>query len=211
MTNFGGTVSAAASGLPGFGVLPARVSGVIEVEQKTFATVKEAQAKEIVLKEGNGGADYDVVKKGEAGAAGGAFVDDGLSAEDALAVEAFDVALDGGVGVVDDVMLEGFGDAVEGDGFVDGAVGEAGWRSEVGGVATEEAEVGVGVEATVANPAAKEEVAAAKEVGIDGWVAGEHRADLGLEFGGESFVGVEREDPSAVASFDGEVFCRAKP
>jgi len=146
------------------------------------------------------------VKESEAGAAGVTFVDDGLRAECAVAVEAFDVTLDGGVGVVDDVVLEGFGDAVEGDGLVDGAVGEAGGRSEVGGVAAKEAEMRIGVEATVANPAAEEEVAAAEEVGIGGWAAREHRADFGLEFGGESFVGIEREDPGAGASFDGEVF-----
>ena len=92
------------------------------------------------------------MKEGKAGATGVAFVDDGLCAEGAVAVEAFDVTLDGGVGVVDDVVLEGFGDAVEGDGLVDGAVGEAGGRSEVGGVAAKEAEMRIGVEATMANP-----------------------------------------------------------
>lgn len=145
------------------------------------------------------------MKESETAVAGVAFVDDGLCTEGAVAVEAFNVALDGGVGVVDDVMLEGFGDAVEGDGLVDGPVGEAGGRSEVGRVAAEETEMRVGVEATVANPATEEEVATAEEVGIGGRVAGEHGADLGLEFGGEGFVGVEGEDPSSGALLDREI------
>jgi hypothetical protein len=206
MTTFCVKVLAGADGLPGFGVLPAGVGGVIEVEQEAFATVEEAEAEEIVSEEGEGGADYDVVKEGQAGAASVAFVDDGLRAEGAVAVEAFDVTLDGGVGVVDDVVVEGFGDAVEGDGLVDGAVSEAGGGGEVGGVATEEAQVGVRVEAAVANPAAEEEIAAAEEVGVGGWVAGEYGANLGLEFRGESFIGVEGEDPGAGALLDGEVF-----
>ena len=197
---------AVASGLPGFGVLPARVSGVIEVEQEAFAAVEEAEAEEIVSEEGESGADYHVVKEGEAGAAGVSFVDDGLRAEGAVAVEAFDVALYGGVGVVDDVMLESFGDAVQGNGLVNGAVGEAGGRSEVGGVAAEEAEVRVGVEASVANPATEEEIAAAEEVGVGGGLTGEYGADLDLELGGEGFVGVEGEDPGSGALLDREIF-----
>jgi hypothetical protein len=50
-------VSAVADGLPGFGVLPAGVGGVIEVEQEAFAAVEEAEAKKIVSEEGEDGAD----------------------------------------------------------------------------------------------------------------------------------------------------------
>ena len=107
--------------------------------------------------------------------------------------------------MVDEVGVECLEVAVEGDGLVDGTVGEAGWRGEVGGVAAEEAELGVGVVAAVANPAVEEEIAAAEEVGVGGGVAWEQGADLGLEFGGELFVGVEREDPGAGAFLDGGV------
>ena len=48
---------AVAGGLPGFGVLPAGVGGVIEVKQEAFAAVEEAEAKEIVSEEGEDGAD----------------------------------------------------------------------------------------------------------------------------------------------------------
>jgi len=62
----------------------------------------------------------------------------------------------------------------------------------------------------VAYPAAEEKVAAAEEVGVDDGVAGEESADLGLEFGGELFVGVEAENPGAGAFFDGGVFLRGE-
>lgn len=175
------------------------------MEEEALAAVEEAEAEEVVSEEGEDGEDEDVVEEGETGVAGVALVDDELCAEGAVAVEAFDVALEGGVGVVDDVVFEGLGDAVECDGLVDGAVGEAGGRSEVGGVAAEEAEVGVGIEAAVTDPAAQEEIAAAEEVGVGGGRGGEESADLGLELGGEGFVGVEGEDPGAGTLLDGEV------
>ena len=89
---------------------------------------------------------------------------------------------------------------------MDGALGEADSGGEVGGVAAEEAELGVGVEAAVANPAVEEEIAALEEEGVGRGVAGEQSADFGLEFGAQFFVGVEREDPSAGAFLDGGVF-----
>ncbi len=95
-----------------------------------------------------------------------------------------EVALESGVGVVDEVGVQCLEVAGEGDGLVDGAVGEAGWRSEVGGVAAEEAEFGIGVETAAADPAIEEEIAALEEECVGGGVAGEQGADLGLEFGG---------------------------
>ena len=114
-----------------------------------------------------------------------------------------EVAFEGGVGVVDEVEVEGFGGAVEGDGLVDGALGEAG---EVGGVAAEEAELGVGVVAAVTDPAAEKEVAAAEKEGVEGRVGGQEGAELAAELGGELLVGVEREDPEAAALINGGVF-----
>ena len=74
---------------------------------------------------------------------------------------------------------------------------------EAYGVAAEEAEFGVGVEASVTHPAAEEEVAAFEEVGVCRGIRGEEGGDLGLELGGEFFVGVEREDPVSGAESDG--------
>ena len=75
-----------------------------------------------------------------------------------------------------------------------------------GYVAAEEAELGVGVEAAVLDPAAEKEIAALEVEGVDGGLRGEGLADLLLELGGELFVGVEREDPVAGALGEGEVF-----
>ena len=81
--------------------------------------------------------------------------------------------------MVDDVVLERLGDAVEGDGLVDGAVGEAGGGREVGGVSAKEAELGVGIEAAMTNPAAEEEIAATEKIRVCGGSGGEESADLG--------------------------------
>ena len=56
---------AVAGGLPCFGVLPAGVGGVVEVEQEAFASIEEAEAEEIVLKERKCGEDEDVVNESE--------------------------------------------------------------------------------------------------------------------------------------------------
>ena len=83
--------------------------------------------------------------------------------------------------MVDDVVAEAVEFAFEGDGLVDGALGEAGGGGEVGGVPAEEAEFGVGVEATVLDPAIEKEVATAKHVGVGGWVACEQGAHFNLQ------------------------------
>ncbi len=167
---------------PGFGVLPADVGGVIEVHEQAFAAVEKAEAEEIVLDEGEARDDGDVPVEGDGGAAGFALGDEEAGAEGAVAVHVLYVALEVGVGVVDDVVVEGLELALEGDGLVDGALGEADSGGEVGGVATEEAQLGVGVEAAVAEPAVEEEVAAAEEVGVCRRVVGEEGAYLYLEF-----------------------------
>ena len=131
--------------------------------------------------------------------------DEEAGAEGAVAVHVLYVALEVGVGVMDDVVVEGFEPALEGDGLVDGALGEADGGGEVGGMAAEEAELGVGIEAAVAEPAIEEEVAAAEKVGVGRRVSGEESAYLYLELGGEFFVGVEREDPLRGALLDGGV------
>ena len=71
-----------------------------------------------------------------------------------------DVSGERGVGVVDEVAIEGGGFAPEGNRFVDGAI------FELCGAATEEAEFGVGVEATAFDPAAEEQVAAPDVEGV---------------------------------------------
>ena len=57
------------------------------MEQETFSAVEEAEAKKIVLEEGEEGEEEDVVEECEARVAGVALFDDGLRAESAVAVE----------------------------------------------------------------------------------------------------------------------------
>ncbi|WP_312024173.1 hypothetical protein [Edaphobacter aggregans] len=95
-----------------------------------------------------------------------------------------EVALEGGVGVVDQVGVQCLEVACEGDGLVDGPVGEAGGRGEVGSMAAEQPELGVRIEAPTADPTVEEEIAALEEEGVGRGVAREQGADLGLEFGG---------------------------
>ena len=191
------------SGAPGFGVLPTDVGGVVEVEEEPFAAIEEAQAEDVVPEEGEGGDDGYVPDEDGKEAAGFPFGDEELCAEGAVAIHVLDVAFEGGIGVVDEIAVEGFELAGEGDGLVDGAISEAGAGCEVGGMAAEEAEFRVGIISTVADPAVEEDVAAAEEIGVDCWVGRKEEAELGLEFGGEFFVGVEGEDPGSGALLDG--------
>ena len=196
-------------GAPGLGVLPADVGGVIEVEQEALAAVEEAEAEDVVPEEGEGGDEEDVPVEREQIAAGALLGDQEAGAEGAVAVHVLEVALEGGVGVVDEVVIESFSASLEGDGFVYGTFGESGGGGEVGEITTEEAELGVRIISAAADPTAEEEIAAADEEGVDFGVGGQQEADLGLEFGGELFVGVEGEDPGAGTFFKGRVLlCR---
>jgi hypothetical protein len=179
---------------------------VIEMQEEAFATVEKAEAKEIVSEEGECREKENVIAKSKGRAARVSFVDDDLGTKGAIAIEALDVTFESGIGVVDDIRVEGFDVAAYGDGLVDRTIGEAGGWSEVGSVATEEAEVGIRIVAAVAHPAAKEEVASAEKVGVGGGMAGDECVNLGLKFGGEGLVGVEGENPRTRAALDGEVF-----
>ncbi len=150
------------------------------MEQEAFAAVEDAETEEVVPDEGREGDHEDVVCEGDDGAAGLALGDKELRAEGAVAVHVLEVALEGGVGVVDEVSMEGLEVAGEGDGLVDRAVGEAGGWGEVGRVTAEEAELGIGVEAAMANPAIEKKISALEEVGVGGGVAREQGANLGL-------------------------------
>ena len=50
---------------PGFGVFPAYVYGVVEVEEQAFASVEEAESEEVVVDEGGDGIEDDVPDEGE--------------------------------------------------------------------------------------------------------------------------------------------------
>ena len=177
---------------------------MVEVEEEAFAAIEEAEAEDVIPLEAEHREDDDACEESEEVGAGAALVDEELRAERAVAIHMLDVGRERGVGVVEDVTVEGGGGAGEADGLVDGAVFELG---RGGKSAAEEAELGVGVEAAVLDPAAEEEITAFEVEGVEGrWPHGESLANLLLEFGGELFVGVEREDPVAGALREGEVF-----
>lgn len=74
--NCGGVVGA----FPGFGVLPARVDGLVEVQEETFAAVEEASSDDVVPLEGDYGQEQDVPREGEWVVAGSAFVEEDFGA-----------------------------------------------------------------------------------------------------------------------------------
>jgi hypothetical protein len=98
---------------------------VIEVQQEAFAAVEEAEAEEVVPEEGEDGDEEDVPVEGEDGAADAVFGDEDLCAEGGVAVHVLEVTLEVGIGMVNEVVAEGVELALEGNGLVDGAFGEA--------------------------------------------------------------------------------------
>ena len=95
---------------------------------------------------------------------------------------------------------------------MDGALGEADGGGEVGGVAAEEAELGVGVEAAVADPVAEEEVAAAEEVGVCWWIIGEEQVRISIWSSGESSSSASSERIHCEVHFSmAEFFWAEKP
>ena len=156
---------------------------MVEVQEKALAAVEEAEAEEVVPLEAEQRDDDDAGEEGEDVGAGAALVDEQLRAEGAVAVHVLDVGGERGVGVVEEVAVEGGGGAGEADGLVDGAGFEL--RRD-GQVAAEEAELGVGVEAAVLDPAAEEEIAALEVEGVGGGLRGEGAADLLLRVRGRA-------------------------
>jgi len=153
--------------LPGLGVLPTRVAGVVEVQKQAFAAVEEAKAKEIIPLEANEREDDDAREEGEDIGAGAAVVDKELGPQRAVAVHVLDVGRERWIGVVKDVTIESGRGAAEADGLMDRTGFELGGG---GKVAAEEAELGVGVEAAMFDPTAKKKIASLEVKGVDGWL-----------------------------------------
>src|SRR5690242_15297420 len=124
--------------LPGLCVLPAGVSGVVEMQKQPFPAIKKAKAEEIVPDKRKPRDDEDMPPESRAGVAGLSFVDGDLRTQRAVPVDVLDVAFDGGIGVVNQVVSKLSELAVEDDGLVNGPLGEADGRSKVRRMATEE-------------------------------------------------------------------------
>src|SRR6185437_3145656 len=124
--------SAFAGGLPGLGVFPARIGGVIEVQKQTLSAIEKAKPEEVVPDKGKQRDEEDVPVESEPGAACLSFVDHDLRAQSAVPVHVVDVAFDRGVGMVDQVVMKCLEVALEGDGLVDGPLRKPGSGGEVG-------------------------------------------------------------------------------
>ena len=173
------------------------------MQQQTFAAIQKAEAEDIVTEELEGGNDEDVPMEREPGAAGAMLLKQETCAKTAVPIHVLEIAFERGIGVVDEIEVKGFGGAIEADGLVDGTLFKGGGEGD--GVATEQSQLGIGIVAAVAHPAAEEEIAAAQMKGIEGRVGGKQGPKLGLQVRRELFVGVEGENPGAAALGNGEV------
>ena len=93
---------------------------MVEVQEKAFAAVEEAQSDDVVPLEAEEREDNDACEEGEDVGAGASFFDKDLRAERTIAIHVLDVRGERWIGVVEDVVIEGGGGASEADGFVHG-------------------------------------------------------------------------------------------
>lgn len=186
---------------PRFGVLPADVDRMIEVEQEAFTTVEETKPHDVVVEERRERIEDDVPDKTEGAAADLSSGDGEAGHLVAVAAHVLEVEWQGGVGVVEEVALNAPGGTV-----VEGRAMGTGFVGHPRGTATEEAHLTVRVEAAVAHPAAKYLVPAVYPVGAVGRMAGKQFADVLLERSGKNLICVQQEDPVGGALVDGRVF-----
>src|SRR5260221_2994155 len=114
------------SQLVNFGVLPAHVHRVIEVQQQAFFAVEEAEAEEVVVNESKPRANNDIDKT----EAFLAISDRHLRTQRRVLVHVLNVAGEGGVGVVKEVTCERSNYAVNLDVFVNSSILETGLRTQ---------------------------------------------------------------------------------
>ena len=95
------------------------------MQQQPLAAVEEAEPEDIVPHKGELRDEEDIADERGQRAADLAGGDQQLAAERAVAVHVLDVGFQRRIGVVDDVVVERGGFAVEGDGLVDGPIFEA--------------------------------------------------------------------------------------
>ena len=72
--------------------------------------------------------------------------------------------------------------------------------------AAEQAQLGVGIEAAVANPAAKKKILARKLISADGVGVGDGGANFFGQLGTDVLIGVEQQNPILGAKINGKLF-----
>lgn len=175
------------------------------MQEKTFTAVQKAEAEDEVPDERKGGYDSYIVEKTPPGTASRSLGDDDLGPQRAVSVHVLDIALNGGIGMVDKIVLECVKCSVEGDGFVYGTFGEARRWSKVGGMTAEETQLGVRIVAAVTHPSLEKEVAPANHVSVSGRLTSQESSNLLLKLKCQLFVGIEGKNPRASAFLDSGV------
>ena len=88
--------------LPGLGVFPGNIDGVIHVKQKSFFAVQEAEPKNVVIDKGCERTQGQI----EGCESDWAFCDHHVGSQGRIAIHVFDVVGDCGIGMVDQRAIE---------------------------------------------------------------------------------------------------------
>ena len=174
---------------------------MVEVQQKTFATIQESKTAAVVVEEGEQGASYDI-RHTEAAVAS---LDRDLGTGGRVTVHVIEIAAQRGIGVVQKGMSELAGGARH---------LYRGVRTvflKLSGAAANQAQLGIGVESAVANPAAQEEILARNPEALDLGLRRQGMIeDLSCQFWFQSFVGIELQNPVAGRFVHGGVLLRGE-
>lgn len=169
---------------------------MIKVKQKALAAVEKSQAEDVVVQECKEGTDNNI----DRAKAAFATRERHPSPERRIVIHVADVAVERGVGVVDEIACEAAGRAVE---FCI-LMYQAGF--ELRRPAAKKAKFGVGVKASAAHEPSEEHVAARNEVTVMGGPTADHIFDIALELGRDFFVGVQTQDPVACGFLQRRIF-----
>ena len=173
---------------------------MVEVQQKAFATVEEAETDDVVVGERCYRIEDYIPDEGNRAATGLALFDSELRHLVAIAIHVLEVEWQRRIRVMQQVAINATGWTV-----VEGRAVRAGLVGHASAAATEEAKLAIRVEASVTHPAAENLVAAVDPEGLVLRCAAEQSLDAVLELVGEHFVGVEQEDPVGSAFVDRRV------
>lgn len=161
---------------------------MVEVQQEPFAPVEESKPEAVVVDEGKQGANHDI----QGTEAAVTPLDRDLSTRGGVAVHVIEVAAERRVGVVQKGILEPAGGTRDLD---------RGVRTvflKLSGAAANQAQLGIGVESAMANPAPQEEVFAGNPEATHRGIRRQGMLeDLSCQFWFQSFVGVELQNPVA--------------
>lgn len=126
------------------------------MQKQALAAIENTAAEKIVPDEGKTGNSDDVPVERYPGAARLSLLNHNLCAQGAIPVHVFDVAFDGGIGMMNEVVVQRIKLTIEGNGFVDGTLCKSRSRCKVRSVITKEAKFGIGIVAAMVHPSIEE-------------------------------------------------------